>query len=100
VSNDTAGASELRSIAAAGHAEGESWRAVPAGREWGLAPEGRTCRWRGSPEPSACGQPAAVYVMRGIKNRIAWHYCAAHAARHYQVWTEGLTVMTWRRDGG
>jgi hypothetical protein len=74
--------------------EGRHWEAVRAGREWGVAPEGKHCRYRGT-APVACGRPAQVVRTRGIRTPIPWHYCAEDALGQYGVWAEDGKVMTW-----
>jgi hypothetical protein len=78
-------------------ADPAEWSAVPP-PEPGEAPKG--CRFRGK-APRACGQPAALRMMRGIRSRIPWFYCAADAYREYGVWAEDagaeVLVMRWQQ---
>jgi hypothetical protein len=44
----------------------------------------------------ACGQPAVIAVMHGIKRRVPWYHCAEHS---YGRWVEDVkgkpAVMEW-----
>lgn len=61
-------------------------------REWATALPGKTCRWRGSGAGHACGEPAVLQKLRGVRRRIWWFYCARHS---YGRWIEGGKVMVW-----
>jgi hypothetical protein len=74
---------------------GDRWEAVEAEPDWSLAEPDGTCRWRGSGDPHACGDAAAVQLVRGIKRRIKWKYCAPHGASKYHRWVEDGKVMRW-----
>jgi hypothetical protein len=62
---------------------------------WRPADPGKPCRYRGSGDARACGSPAVVRKIRGIKRRIWWNYCAdpEHAEGH---WAEHGKVMHWQ----
>ena len=75
---------------------GTHWEAVEAGSEWGVAEDGKTCRWRGSREPGACGNSARVRVRRGVHRPVDWNYCGPHGFDSYGVWAENGKVMTWK----
>lgn len=72
--------------------DGQHWEAAREGPEWDVAGPGRKCRFRGASE-RACGEPAGLVRLRGIKTRIPWNYCLAHA---YGRWAEDGKVMTWK----
>lgn len=95
MSNDAV-AAPLRPPPPAEAPEGEHWEAVEAPAEWGTAGPGKNCRWRGSRDASACGGEASVRRRRGVRRRVDWNYCGAHALSSYGVWAEAGKVMTWR----
>jgi hypothetical protein len=74
---------------------GDRWEAAEASTDWSLAEPGSTCRWRGSGDPHACGDTAVVRLVRGIKRRIQWNYCAPHAVGKYGKWVEDGKVVQW-----
>jgi len=75
--------------------DGTHWEVVPADPEWGIAEEGKKCRYRGA-TATAHGEPSSVVLRRGIRKPIDWNYCAADALEHYGVWAEDGKVMTWK----
>jgi hypothetical protein len=62
------------------------------GKDWSVAEEGKTCRYRGSGDEHAHGAPAVLALERGVRRRIKWNYCAEHS---YGRWLEDGVVMTW-----
>jgi hypothetical protein len=71
------------------------WAAQPApAREAGIPHPAATCRYKLSTMERACGVVASVFVWRGIRSRVKWHYCPEHAAV-YGYWAEDGRVMHW-----
>jgi hypothetical protein len=73
-------------------APGHHYAPAPAGPEWSPAEEGKTCRYRGAGDDKAHGAPAVLALMRGVRRRIKWNYCAEHS---YGRWLEDGVVMNW-----
>lgn len=81
--------------------KGYHWEpAEDTSKDWALAQPGKTCRWRGSGEPRACGRSAVLRRLRGVQRRIWWNYCDDHAGREYGHWAEDGKVMFWKRKRG
>lgn len=73
---------------------GMTWAARVA-PDAGIAAEDATCRYKSAgPGGHACGEPAVLFVWRGISTRVKWNYCAADAAR-YGYWIEDGAVWHW-----
>jgi hypothetical protein len=77
--------------------EGMKWTVIQENeREWRPADPDKDCRWRGSGAGHACGAPATVQVLRGIRRQIWWRYCASHALSAYGRWAEDGKVCRYQ----
>lgn len=94
MSNETAGTVAERPARPQDAPAGFHYEAVPESPDsWLPAEPGRTCRWRGSNKTArACGQPAVVQRLRGVRRAIWWNYCPLHS---YGRWVENGKVLSW-----
>ena len=53
-----------------------------------------TCRYKLSAAAKACGVISSLFIWRGIRSRVKWHYCPEHGAV-YGYWREGDRIMRW-----
>lgn len=79
----------------AGLRPGMKWDAQPApDSAAGVPHPASTCRYKLGAQDKACGKIALVFIWRGIRSRVKWHYCREHAAV-YGYWREGDRIMRW-----
>ena len=74
---------------------GMKWEAQPAPASGAGVPHpSMTCRYKLGVKDKACGRAAVLFIWRGVRSRVRWHYCGEHAAV-YGYWREGARIMRW-----
>lgn len=74
---------------------GMKWEAREAAASAaGIPHPAMTCRYKLGAQDKACGVLAVLFVWRGVRSRVKWHYCPEHGAV-YGYWREGEKIMRW-----
>ena len=72
---------------------GMKWAAQPA-TDAGIPHPAATCRYKLTAKEKACGKASVLFIWRGIRSRVKWHYCPEHGAV-YGYWREDGKIMHW-----